>query len=46
MSKENRASRPAVTPYKKPYKPLMSKEERNRQAKSLITYRPGGGDAS
>lgn len=44
MDKHARTSRPAATPYKRPRKPLMSKSERERQAKTLITYRPGGGD--
>lgn len=45
MDKQPNTSRPAVTPYKKLRKPLMSKDERERQARSLVTYRPGG-DAS
>lgn len=33
-------------PYKQKKKSLISAEERKRQAQSLITYRPDGGDAS
>lgn len=45
MDKHTRTSMPAVTPYKKARKPLMSKDERERQKASLTTYRVGG-DAS
>ena len=38
-------SHETLIPYKQQRKPLMNKEERERQARSLVTYRPGG-DAS
>ena len=48
MSKENRVSRPATTPYKNPRKPLMSKGESKRQKNSYKSYNinGGGNDAS
>ena len=36
-------SKYVATPKQKS-KPLMSADERKRQAKSLVTYRPGGND--
>jgi hypothetical protein len=41
-----KSSNETMVAYIKPRKPLMSKSERERQAKTLITYKPGGGDAS
>lgn len=46
MSKDIRASRPAVTPFKQPRKPLTSKEEKKSKSNrdSLKRYFVSGGD--
>lgn len=33
-----------ITPFKQTRKSIISAEERKRQAKSLVTYKPGGDD--
>ena len=43
-NKGTRTSNPATVGYKKARKPLMTPEERKRQAQSLIVRRPGGDD--
>lgn len=43
--KPNRASNPPTVIYMQQRKPLVSADERKRQAESLRTYRPDG-DAS
>lgn len=44
MSKDIRASRPATALNKHPRKALASKEEREKNRKSLKSYFVGGGD--
>jgi hypothetical protein len=44
MSKDIRASRPAVTPFPDKRTPLVRKEELEKSKKSLKRYFVGGGD--
>jgi len=44
--KKMRTSRPAVTPFKRPKKPIISASEKERQERSLKEFYVGGDDAS
>ena len=44
MDKQPTTSRPAVTPYKRAKKPIVSAAEREKNRKSLTSYFVNGGD--